>query len=220
MKNLLLSFIMFTSLAHAQAPALKVGDSWKMQSLDTTVNPPTLQWSQTRTVISVDAQETARLIEPNTGDKFVAVHDATTDKRLTTYKHEESAPDRKGKKLGDWSKSDSFVQFPLEIGKKWEVHRSRRLNNGQSVITDLKAEVLALEKVQTPAGEFEAYKISLRGSWRNTGSGNTGPNDGTLWYAPAAKEVVKYVGETRWSTVSKPIIDQWHEELIELKLAP
>ena len=98
------------------------------------------------------------------------------------------------------------------------MHQSRRLSNGQRLFTDLKAEVLGLEKVQTPAGEFEAHKIALKGWWRNAGSGNTGPHEGTLWYAPAAKAVVKHVGATRLSN-NMPS-DQWEEELVEFKPGP
>ena len=107
-----------STLSWAQAPVLKVGDTWKIQFRNTAVNPPTLQWSESRMAIAVDEKETSRVIEPNTGEKYVAVHDAATDRRLMSYRYDEAPPDRRGKLLGDWSKNDALVQFPLETGKR------------------------------------------------------------------------------------------------------
>ncbi len=208
----LAGFLLAAQLAQAQAPALKAGDAWKIQSVDTSVQPHRLLWSESQAVVAVGDKETVRVNETNTGEKYVAVHDAATDKRLATYKYDDAAPDHKGKLIRDWSKNDALVQFPLEIGKQWEVHESQR------VVNDLKAEVLALEKVKTPAGEFEAYKISLKGWWRNTSNGRTGPHERTIWYAPSAKAVVKQVGATRLS--NNMLSDQWEVELLEYKAAP
>ncbi|MEO8922297.1 MAG: hypothetical protein ABI330_05640, partial [Caldimonas sp.] len=59
---------------------------------------------------------------------------------------------------------------------------------------DFHAKVVAQERITTPAGEFDAYKVELSGFWRNEaeiGHGAIGRQYETYWYAPAAKRFVR-----------------------------
>lgn len=91
------------------------------------------------------------------------------------------------------------VVFPLEVGKKWSGKY-----NGFATSEDAKwdgnvsCEVKAFEKVKVAAGELDAFRIECVDNWTAlfffSGTINT-----TRWYAPAAKAVVKQVGDkSKW----------------------
>lgn len=81
-------------------------------------------------------------------------------------------------------------KFPLVVGEAW---KSSVLAEGTSSKskTDVDVKVVAREKVKTPAGEFDAFKIESEG-WIN-GISWSGAIRFTevRWYAPATGRVVK-----------------------------
>lgn len=82
------------------------------------------------------------------------------------------------------------VKFPLVVGDAW---KSSFLAEGRTSKskTDLDYKVVAMEKVKTPAGEFDAFKIESKG-WINgvswSGSVRT---EGVSWYAPSLGRFVR-----------------------------
>lgn len=78
-----------------------------------------------------------------------------------------------------------YFNWPLKVGKRWSQNVTHYIN-GQTYRYEQDFKVLAFEKVKTPAGEFDAFKLS-----RAVIGGVTYEE---YWYAPAAKNVVKAVG--------------------------
>lgn len=194
----------------AQAPVFKVGDSWKFQLHDIG-NKKEPTWF-INTVTLVDDKQVVTLDDNSEGRKFWSIYDVPSQKPQLRFAYVEAAPDKRGRKTGDWSGNDAEVQFPLEVGRNWSIQeKSPRLEN------ELKAEVTAYERIRIQAGEFDAFKIVIKGWWKNVQSGNTGPYQRTVWYAPVAKRVVKIEGFTR---VTGSLWDQWTQELLEFKSQP
>jgi hypothetical protein len=51
------------------------------------------------------------------------------------------------------------VKFPIRVGLAWSDRRTRQIPGSRPVSMDYKYEVKSWEKVQTPKGEFDAFKI-------------------------------------------------------------
>ncbi len=86
-----------------------------------------------------------------------------------------------------------FLSFPLEVGKKWESKYSfTNKQNGTQARWQFEASVVAVERVKEPAGEFEAFKIEYKGYWNNDTTGGNGSLKLTSWYAPAARNIVRF----------------------------
>ncbi len=91
--------------------------------------------------------------------------------------------------------NDDTLKFPLEVGKEWTVKEVWANAQGH---TEYKAKVESFEKIKVEAGEFEAFKITLKGFWTRTAEGSaTGRADRVIWYSPAAKREVKHTYEDR-----------------------
>lgn len=84
----------------------------------------------------------------------------------------------------------SGFKFPLVVGDGWKSSFVAEGANNRSK-TDLDFKVAAREKVKTPAGEFDAFKIESEG-WINgiTWSGAIRMTE-VRWYAPSIGRVVR-----------------------------
>lgn len=110
-----------------------------------------------------------------------------------------------------------LLRFPLEVGNQWSytsdwVLKDKR-SKGRSIVD---VAVVGHEKVRVPAGEFDAFKIETKASFRGVSGINSqlvGESTGTYWYAPAARAVVKSV--TRNPYLGMPTV-----ELVEFQLQP
>jgi len=82
--------------------------------------------------------------------------------------------------------------FPLEIGKKWE-YQYNFTNKAKAAKGrwKLDATVTAYEKVNVPAGEYDAFKIEYTGFWHNDTKGKSGRLKMTNWYAPAVRTIIR-----------------------------
>ena len=113
-----------------------------------------------------------------------------------------------------------FLQFPLEVGKKWE-GRWETTSLTQETRWTASAEVEAIESVTVPAGTFQAFKVKFQGTYNGrafaTGRGSwTGSRQETAWYAPAVKRVVKMQWQERSGNYNNRVIN----ELQSFTLAP
>lgn len=95
--------------------------------------------------------------------------------------------------------SDIGIKTPLQIGKKWRsTATAKHLHNGKSARVTSSAEVLAEEKITTPAGTFDTFKVETKvrlvGSRDQTQLWNF---KHTYWYTPAINRWVKLTRETR-----------------------
>ena len=104
--------------------------------------------------------------------------------------YSESTPSKRGEVTFDNTKSDPLIQHPLSVGKSYKakIIFSNKFGNGY---IDYTANVEALEKIKVEAGEFEVYKIVLKGRWVNTSAGGSDLSERTEWYAPRAKVTVR-----------------------------
>jgi hypothetical protein len=84
-----------------------------------------------------------------------------------------------------------LLNFPLEVGKAWDIKYALQSPSGAKSRIELSNKVLSHEKVTTPAGEFDAYKIENSG-WVN-GVSWVGAFKivQTVWYAPAVNRMVR-----------------------------
>jgi hypothetical protein len=130
--------------------------------------------------------------------------DAVEAGRLkTTHARTDRPAPAQGLYGGDWSVMKSgfsgsqyepaapTLPQPLQVGSKWEGNYEVTNPAGAKSRMKMELTVAAQEKVQTPAGEFEAFRIEgksyLSGvSWR----GGFGVQQKT-WYAPAIGRIVK-----------------------------
>lgn len=196
----------------AEAPVFKVGDSWKIQTHDIgNKREPT--W-YTNTVASVDDKQYVFAGELKEGSKFWWVGDTKANKLLARFDYDEAAPDKRGKRTRDTSANDPFVQFPLQVGRKYAIKEKWVNSSGDNGDNDLKAEVVAYETIKVPAGEFDVFKIEVEGWWNNRRWTTSGKLTSTLWYSPVAKRPVK----SEFKDFNRGIV--WNhrtDELIEFK---
>lgn len=175
---LMIVSLMTATTAHAQAaspraeqPQVKVGDQWHWERSDRRTGIKEGETKRAITAIS------ATQIDGTENDsKFTLSLDLMTLESSTMVA---SVPAR-------------IIEYPLEIGKKWDFKWAfkNKVNNA-SIRWEVAAEVVAFEKVRVPAGEFDAFKIEYKGFFNNETTRGNGRIRQTLWYAPAAKTVVK-----------------------------
>lgn len=171
------------------------------------------------------------------GDVAVYTVNQRTDKRMTEetvtvtsvdqthIKSKHVRPDRnppeiEGVLTADWATAVSGasgnrfdppivgVKFPLTVGDSW---KSSYLSEGATAKSkgEIDFKVVAREKVKTPAGEFDAFRIES-GGWINGVSWSGAIRMAQVqWFAPAVGRVVKseykdYRGSQLWTdTVSE-----------------
>jgi hypothetical protein len=164
----------------AEAPIYRVGDTWTFstanrdgQSGDTTVQTVTsVTENQTTIRASKNGGPSYEVDLNNQGDMFRSGH--------TT-----------------WEPAIGWLSFPMMVGKSWDFHDLKRTTSGTRD-TDEVVKVVAFERVQTRAGTFDAYKITIRGvSAGHLGGGRAVQIHSTYWYAPSVKAIVK--SEAGWS---------------------
>ncbi len=82
-------------------------------------------------------------------------------------------------------------KFPLVVGEGWKSSFVSETTNKSKSKTDLDFKVVAREKMQTPAGEFDTFKIESEG-WINgvSWSGAIRMSE-VRWYAPSIGRVVR-----------------------------
>ena len=110
-----------------------------------------------------------------------------------------------------------LLSFPLEVGKKWNdvddyVFNDPIFGTLQGRSKDSVA-VLGYEKVRVPAGEFDAFKLKLKGNWVSPNNPNGGESDITYWYAPAVRAIVKIEERVTY-------MPTYITELVEFQLQP
>jgi hypothetical protein len=87
--------------------------------------------------------------------------------------------------------SNGYLSFPMTVGKSWDFHHVRRFTSGTLDVSG-HAKVVAFERVQVPAGSFDAYKIESRGTnAKQLERLYSAPFTATYWYAPNVKKIIK-----------------------------
>ena len=103
-------------------------------------------------------------------------------------------------------------RFPLVVGKRWRYATDYEFkDNGSKVRLVVDVAVVAHEKVKVVGGEFDAFRIETKGSFRGrskVGANIVGESVGFIWYAPAARMFVKSVNRNQYrGTVTVELVD-------------
>lgn len=155
------------SAQQADLPERQVGDTWKYSFHDTRRGKPGSPFSVTVTEVTADGGFAVDI----GGQKFFFGKGAGG---VTTA-----------------AKSLEFA-FPMKIGK--ESYRASNEALGLHWDFNVTREVVAIEKVEVPAGTFEAFKIVFVNKYTGSagfGAVSSGTITDTWWYAPAVENFVK-----------------------------
>ncbi len=140
----------------AERPTIKVGDRWKYEQRDRRTQA--LERSFVRVVTAV----TPTAIEyTEDGTKALMTPDFTV-LESPTHTAESQA---------------SYFAFPMQVGKAWTyAEKARSKANPLSWSLKFDASVGAIERVQVPAGTFDALRIEYAGISAWNSGGNAGTN--------------------------------------------
>ena len=180
--NPIIVTLAFAAAAHAQAPdapkpVVKVGEvavyAVRLGSQAT---------EDTVAVTSVDAgQITTRFSRAN-----------RTPPESEAIYTEEWNPVLVGSSGTRFEPASRTLQFPLEVGKGWESKALASTPTGAKSRFEMTGKVVGSEKLKTPAGEFDTYKVENTG-WVNGVSWNGSFKVvQTAWYAPAINRMVRF----------------------------
>ncbi|OOG50695.1 hypothetical protein B0E49_18400 [Polaromonas sp. C04] len=180
------------AVKRAEVPTIKVGDRWKYEQADrrTGVKDSKFDWRITAV--------TASQIEGTENEGTLLM---TPD--LSIMESSTSVVSGEVKTLS----------FPLEVGKKWAYKASfANKVTGSKGRWELKATVVAFEKVKVPAGEFDAFKVEYKGFWNSDTTHSNGRLVLANWYAPATRSLVKTEYDDGYNN--------WVRQLVEFQLQP
>jgi len=161
-------------------PEMKIGDRWKMERKDGFTK--VVQFTEEITVVSVAADKTAITLD---GQPSAMTPDLSI---LENARFQYEQP-------------YDLLKFPLESGKEWSFKpKWKNKQSGQTFSGTFDAEVKGFEKIQTPAGEFDAIKIEAKGylAWSVRI---------TYWYAPKAKAIVRMIWQDRKCDFTSELIE-------------
>ena len=158
------------ALTQADAPAFTIGEAWTFDYKNEV--EPQHNSTFTQTVTAIDANSRVRL---NGGS---IIMDASGNLVSTGG--------------GNYEPSDEKLRFPLSVGKSWSA--SYVFNRGGwSARGDREAKVVGVERIETPAGAFDAFRVEQTVAWSGAaGNGGHGTTHETDWYVPAVGRVVKF----------------------------
>lgn len=174
-----------THAADSQAinlPQLNAGDTWKFGITDL--------WKNART-----SGETVTFRGVIDGlAHFDLLTEAGSTFKVIRTPERNVVSDRSGR----WKPELPDLSFPLIVGKTWERDVEWTTPEGAVAAVRVKRRVAAFESVTVPAGTFDSVRIEGEASyaWQNRPSWSTTSDSSILWYAPAARNVVKR--EYRW----------------------
>ena len=121
-------------------------------------------------------------------------------------------PIQPGNRYKETLSVDDEIQYPLFVGKKYKLEMPA-VNGGSSYQYTVMVD--AFEKVTTPAGQFDVYKLTFEGYW-NRLDGIQSYNGSTTrvsWVAPNVKRIVRTEYQDR--TNRNRLFNQWVEELVK-----
>jgi hypothetical protein len=173
----------------AELPVARVGDQWQFAAyLEVPSATPNRAW--------VIKSATAEGFEgTENGEPLKLTRELNV---LDSPRHAETNP--------------RLLSFPLEIGKRWRYASEWLFKfKGSRGTIDVEVVVEAHERVQVPAGTFEAFKLISKANLGGASPSNSfygGVITTTYWYAPAVRAIVKsathnpYQGRSAFELVS------------------
>lgn len=155
--------------ARADAPAFAVGEAWTFAYANALEPSKNATYTQTVSSVAADGSPTLN------GGALALDASGNLVKTAT----------------GSYQPSDGKLQFPLFVGKSWSASYVYRTGSW-AASGDRQAKVVGVERVETPAGAFDAFEIEQTVSWSGTeGNRGHGITRETDWYAPAVGRIVK-----------------------------
>ena len=122
---------------------------------------------------------------------------------------------------GVWREQPSFglIRTPLHVGKEWRGNGNvRNIQTGAAFSTSHVIKVVAQERVTTPAGAFDTFRIEHTLRQVNTkDQTKSSILTNVAWYAPAVNRWVKRTSENRFEGRLR---DSTSEELTEYSRKP
>lgn len=183
-------FVPYFALSQqADQPKYKHGDWWKVRTeyeAKVSSRNPGCQDSYEEWVARIDEKGLAHLYGINDGKEVESICDAV---------------------LG-WVfgvNESKFLKFPLSVGQTW-THRYERPSGRRTISVESQYKVSAWEKVETPKGTFEAFKIVGAVQWV-TGRGDQAFINWTEYYSPTVKAIVLSESETATNKRKVMLID-------------
>ena len=186
------SYVSHAAGEKAELPGVKVGDRWKTEQKDKRTGATEAVVQRTVTAVANGVIE-------------------GTENSGTFRMTEELNPMEST--VNVITGNPSFLNFPLEVGKKWSLKYSfaNKFNPGKGRVEG-DVEVTAYEKVTVKAGTFDAFRVEAKNFWNNDANRTSGRSKSVFWYAPAARTVVRTEYEDGYNN--------WVRELIELQVQP
>jgi hypothetical protein len=111
------------------------------------------------------------------------------------------------------------IRLPLEVGKEWRFEsKAVHMQNGATVSSAGQSKVVAQEKITTPAGTFDAFRIEITSRQVNTVDQTKAATfNTTLWYAPT---VNRWVRRTHKMSMEGRLREANTEELTDYSRKP
>ena len=172
-----LSFFVFAANAQVATRPAKVGDV-HVYSVEQRTERMTVE--ETVTVIGVDA------------DRIHTSHVRTNAQSPTKGLYgKDWSVYTSGSNGLEMSPPSQVLAFPLDVGKEWENSYDGTTSAGARLRIKMNSKISAKEKVVTPAGEFEAYRIDSRGFLNGVSFPGGWGILQKVWYAPSIDRVVR-----------------------------
>jgi hypothetical protein len=172
------SVIIVFAQDQASAPSFKEGDTWQfniarqggvVSSTESNDGIYELTFAQGKLKLFEVSGNQKTEIEPNP--------DGPTQGLLTLVGKSEQRPD---------------LKFPLSEGQKWSYeYQTRPAGLRQDQKRSVEINVAGIEKVTTPAGAFDAYKLIKSESWSTGKGAGRGGNSVTYFFSPETRSIVK-----------------------------
>jgi len=163
------------------APAVAVGDNWTYQHTDVWKNAP---GNLDRTEVTA-VDDSGILADVKRADSGALLMQQRFSRDMNPRDH------------GRMHFEPGFARyaFPLEVGKEWKsTADAENPAAGKRWRVQFEGKVLGWEKIQVPAGEFDALKIAVVGYYQSeevNRRGGNGQLNETVWYAPAVNNFVR-----------------------------
>lgn len=110
--------------------------------------------------------------------------------------------------LGITKSGDILLKFPMRLGLAWSGNFYRSIAGLRGAWVDAQYEVQSWEKITTPKGTFEAYKIVKTITGRQfTGPGPSSPQIWTYYYSPQLKAIIYYGTEAATFKGTSTLVD-------------
>ncbi|MEI6260560.1 MAG: hypothetical protein WCR46_11715 [Deltaproteobacteria bacterium] len=162
------------------APTIMVGDSYTYETEN--ISNSKLSYVATREVTAIEGNRLS-VVTTNTksGSKRINYYDRTWGYLGS------GASDNDGV---SFSPALKYLDFPLSVGKKWTAQSTETdKKTGRQRQHTINGMVDGWEKVQVPAGEYEALKIILKTEVKD--ADKVSPGTDISWYVPALRRSVK-----------------------------